>query len=154
MRKYGRWIVLAVAIFGCLYIWHFSLADGERSALTSGRALELINGALARLGSEFQFSHHTVRKIGHFVGYFLLGALVAFTLWMFEFTHYPLIAVPLCMTVAVVDEGIQYFSPGRVAAFTDVLLDSAGAVCGILAFFATVMALIAIFGRNTKKIRK
>ena len=154
MRKYGRWIVLAAAILGCLYIWHFSLADGERSALTSGRALELINGALARLGSEFQFSHHTVRKIGHFVGYFLLGGFVAFTLWMFSFTHYTVISLPLCFLAATADECIQIFTPGRVASVTDVLLDTCGAACGIALFSCTVLLFSALFRRLRKKAKK
>ncbi|MBE6702855.1 MAG: VanZ family protein [Ruminococcaceae bacterium] len=154
MRKIGRWVVLAAAILGCLYIWHFSMADGERSAITSGKALAFLNQILSDWGISFQFAHITVRKIGHFIGYFILGSWVSLTLWLFEFTHYRIISLPLCFLVACADESIQKFFPGRVASFRDVLLDSAGAACGILLFSCTVWALSALFAGRRKKIEK
>ena len=154
MRGFLRWLLPTVAICGCFYIWHFSLADGERSAITSGRALELINGVLARMGTELRFSHQTVRKIGHFVGYFLLGVLVALALWMFSLAHYAVLSLPLCVVAAIADECVQIFVPGRVAAVSDVMLDSLGAACGILLFSCTVSLVSALWRRRRKKVQK
>ena len=154
MHRAWRWIAVSAAVLACLYIWHFSLANGERSALTSGRALELINRAFAKTGADFRFSHHTVRKIGHFVGYFALGALVSRALWALRVKGYPILAISLCVAAAAVDEWIQLFSPGRVASLADILLDSAGAACGILLFSLPVWALSAVLKNKAKKVEK
>ena len=154
MRKNLRWLAPLLAVAGCIFIWQFSLADGESSAETSGRVLDWLNGRLSALGVDFRFSQLTVRKTGHFLGYFLLGGFLSFTLWVYEFRHYGVIALPAVLLIACVDECIQRFSPGRDPSLGDVLLDTAGGACGILLFFATVSALFALFEKRRKKLEK
>ena len=154
MHRVWRSLTVVVAVLACFYIWHFSLADGERSAITSGKAMEWINGVLARLGVDYQFNHQTVRKIGHFVGYLILGFLSALAVWGVKIDGYPVVALSLCLAVAAVDEGLQLFSPGRVASVADVLLDGAGAACGILLFSIPVSALSILFKNKVKKVEK
>ncbi len=154
MRRLFKWLMPLVAVGGCVFIWHFSLADGEASAATSGRVLVWLNERLAAMGADFRFTQLTVRKTGHFLGYFLLGGFTAFTLWLYECRRYGLIALPVVFLAACVDEFIQRFSPGRVASFLDILLDTAGGACGILLFFATVSALSAAFEGHRKKVEK
>jgi VanZ family protein len=151
MRKILKWLTPLLAVGGCIFIWHFSLADGERSAATSGEVLKWLNDRLASWGADFRFSQHTVRKTGHFLGYFLLGGFLSFTLWLHEFRHYGLIAFPAVFLAACVDEFIQRFSPGRVSSFGDVLLDTAGGACGILLFAAAVSALFSLLNKRRKK---
>jgi VanZ family protein len=46
----------------------------------------------------------------------------------------------VCLATAVIDEFIQYFSPGRSAEVRDVLLDFSGAFLGVL----MVMLIISL----------
>ena len=146
-----KWLAPLLAVAGCVFIWQFSLADGESSAETSGRVLVWLNGRLAALGSDFRFSQLTVRKTGHFLGYFLLGGFLAFTLWLHKFRRCVPIALLAVFGVACVDEFIQRFSPGRGPSFRDVLLDTAGGACGALLFCAAVAVFYSLFKKSRKK---
>lgn len=69
-------------------------------------------------------------KVGHGIGYFLLGlavlsALPAASRWS------PGIALLLCSLYAVTDEFHQLFVPGRSASTRDILIDSLAALCGV-----------------------
>lgn len=93
---------------------------------------------------------HILRKCTHFATYALLGGLVCLS--SLGFFASP--AAHFCRSLflsalyAASDEIHQSFVPGRGPALTDVLLDSAGALCGIL-FILLVAALI--LKKQTKK---
>ena len=93
---------------------------------------------------------HILRKCTHFATYALLGGLVCLS--SLGFFASP--AAHLCRSLflsalyAASDEIHQSFVPGRGPALTDVLLDSAGALCGIL-FILLVAALL--LKKQTKK---
>ena len=74
-----------------------------------------------------------VRKMAHFAEFGVLGFLWAL-LGLFQW--YPAMWL-YGLGVALVDEGIQYFVPGRAAAVTDVTIDYCGFFCG----FALVMVV-------------
>ena len=54
------------------------------------------------------------------------------------------------MFYAITDEFHQYFIPGRSAEIRDVLIDSSGALTGIL-FVIIVLAIIKIIKKKIKK---
>ena len=91
---------------------------------------------------------HVVRKIAHFSEYAILGALVANLLhttaepgkWRQLAPRYVAVAWILATAYAVTDEIHQIFVPGRSCMFTDVLIDSAGVLVGVL-LFAGALAL-------------
>src|SRR5262249_31355359 len=73
--------------------------------------------------------HMTIRKLGHFSEYLVLGLLVGRGLrgdapWRPSHAVY---AVVIAGLYAVTDEFHQRFVPGRVAAVGDVVIDTAGA---------------------------
>lgn len=81
--------------------------------------------------SRFEFFHHILRKCGHFFGYGILGYL-----WFRAFTKSleasrltcAAFAIGCTFVVASLDEWHQSFSSARTAQFSDVLLDTAGAL--------------------------
>ena len=55
---------------------------------------------------------------------------------------------------ATVDELLQFASPGRAPAFTDVLLDTAGGVCGWLTFVLLLQLIAWVARHKRKKLEK
>jgi VanZ family protein len=93
--------------------------------------------------------HHAIRKTGHFMGYglFSLACFRAFRMIQRKparrlsdrLTAHGL-AVAATFLVASADEFHQTFIPNRTGCFSDVLLDTSGAVAlGLLLFLTTVV---------------
>ena len=135
MRKYVKWGLLLLTLVWCLVIFGFSLSAGEDSASTSDAVVALCNRFLAGLGASLRLTAHFVRKAAHFTEYLILGVLALATLRAWRAPHSLPLALALPFAVALVDETIQFFVPGRNAAFPDVLLDSAGGAFGVLLLF-------------------
>ena len=77
-----------------------------------------------------------VRKLAHFSSYFLLGlGLFAGLKRFFLNKVYAFIFIwPITISLAVFDEYHQYLTGDRTPSVHDVVLDSIGALCGILLF--------------------
>lgn len=89
----------------------------------------------------FRVWHHYIRKTGHFVGYFILSALL-FRAWKATLRlpsswamRWAAIAFFMTALVAGLDEWHQTFLPSRTGAFRDVVLDSTGALTAQLLIF-------------------
>jgi VanZ family protein len=116
-----------------IWIGVIALESGFGSSANTGsmlyKAVAWIFGSvnLAR----FESFHHVLRKCGHFFGYGILGYL-----WLRAFTGSleasrltcAAFAIGCTFAVASVDEWHQSFSSARTGQFTDVLLDTSGAV--------------------------
>lgn len=79
-------------------------------------------------------SSHYVRKLAHFTIYALLGSLIFLACCKRRLSSGKCLvwAMVLCILYAITDEWHQYDVPGRGAQLSDVLLDSLGAIIGIL----------------------
>lgn len=73
-----------------------------------------------------------VRKLAHFIEYFILGLLVFNMIRCYDKKIY--IAIIICILYAVSDEIHQLFVVGRSCKIMDMLIDSMGSVSGILLF--------------------
>lgn len=143
----GR-MVFTAALIACIwFIFSNSMAVADVSSSESGRVLVLLQGILRRLGHPGlanRLTMHIVRKMAHFCEYTLEGFLLM--LCMRVYSRHPLkhITVPMLggVLTALTDETIQLFSPGRSSQVTDVWLDSAGVLAGILA----ALVLLALCG--------
>jgi len=97
-------------------------------------------------------AHHLIRKCGHFVEYFIFSLLV---LRAFRAGHkgtrlgWVLGAIGVAAAYAGLDEFHQSFVPGRTAAFTDVLLDTAGSIAA-----QVVAALVVLLGDLREKRKR
>lgn len=151
----GR-VVFTLALIGCIaFIFSNSMAVAEVSSVSSGRVLQLLQAVLRRLGHTAlaqRLTMHIVRKMAHFCEYTLEGFLLM--LCMRVYSRRPLrhITVPMLAGVltALTDETIQLFSEGRSSQVTDVWLDSAGVLAGILAALL-LMGLWRLLFHHRKK---
>ncbi len=85
--------------------------------------------------------HHYIRKTGHFTGYGIIGLTWLRAWWMtaprWGFWRCSLMAVLGTVLIASSDEFHQTFLPNRTGLFSDVVLDTCGAVVlQLLAFLA------------------
>ena len=154
MQKYGKWVSLGACLLWCAVIFRFSLSSGSDSAVTSGRVLAFCNGVLEALHLPLRFTAVAVRKLAHFTEFFVLGVLLMQTLTLHGFGHAELLAEPVALLVAAVDETIQAFVPGRAPSVLDVLLDLSGALCGSLSFLALCLLLLYIKKKRLQKSKK
>jgi VanZ family protein len=80
--------------------------------------------------------HHVIRKCGHLTEYFILSLLILRGIRAGRpETHlaWALAAIGAVACYAALDEFHQSFVPGRTAAVSDVLLDTAGGISGQIA---------------------
>ena len=152
----GR-VVFTLALIGCIaFIFSNSMAVADVSSVSSGRVLQLLQAVLRRLGMPGlaqRLTMHLVRKLAHFCEYLLEGFLLM--LCMRVYSRHPLrhITVPMLAGVltALTDETIQLFSEGRSSQVTDVWLDSAGVLAGILIALVFMVLCRMLFYRCNKE---
>ncbi len=130
---------LAVAAWAAVIFWFSSQAAQESDGLSIGvtqALVDILANVFPDVGDmNLGVANHTVRKLGHFGVYLILGFLVCNGVWAASRKNSArgfLKAWALCIVYAGLDELHQYFVPGRGAQFSDVLLDSLGALIGIV----------------------
>ena len=138
MRKHGKWIPVVLTVLWCLVLWQFSLAPGKVSSGTSGRVVDFCNEILKDMGIEAKITGKVARKAAHFSEFFLLGVLASLSFLAHGFRHWYWLCGLVIVPVAAIDECIQLFVPERGPHILDVLLDTAGGVCGTLALFIII----------------
>ena len=156
MQKTSPWLIAARVIFtfaliACIvFIFSNSMQIGDVSETASGRVLLLMKKVFTRLGMPGVANHltdHIVRKLAHFCEYTLEGFLLM--LCMRVYSRHPLrhITVPMLggVLTALTDETIQLFSEGRSGQVTDVWLDSAGVLAGILVAIVLLLACEGLY---------
>ena len=142
----GR-VIFTLALIGCIaFIFSNSMKIASVSTVSSSRVLTLLQAALRRLGHPAlaqRLTDHIVRKLAHFCEYMLEGFLLMLCMRVYTRQYIWHISVPMLggVLTALTDETIQIFSPGRSSQVTDVWLDSAGVLAGIL----TALVLMALF---------
>ncbi|MEC1179220.1 VanZ family protein [Metasolibacillus meyeri] len=85
----------------------------------------------------FYFVEFLIRKATHFIGFGIVGVILYLFYRKLAWRFPALLAVATVFLVASLDELRQAFSPGRTGVFSDVLLDSLGAL-----FFILIAAII------------
>lgn len=95
---------------------------------------------------------HIVRKSAHFTEYALLGAAIAFhfAVWKKSISYTMWLPILLAGLYAATDEYHQTFVPGRSGQVSDVLLDTAGAVAGVMIFRIIYLLIL----RHRQKVEK
>lgn len=129
-----------------IIIFLFSCKVGDESSKQSGRILQAIVKIVESISSSAMseailgFLHLFIRKVAHFTEYAALGASAMYAIH-YRFTKPKfamLISLLISALYAATDEIHQYFVPGRYGTWSDVLIDSCGALAGIMIFFFVV----------------
>ncbi|WP_026669054.1 VanZ family protein [Butyrivibrio sp. AE3006] len=86
---------------------------------------------IRQMSEEYQ---HYIRKAAHFTEYLILAITVAFPLYVYGLRGIPLVIVAgmICAGYACLDEYHQSFIDGRSPSKKDVVIDSCGALVGII----------------------
>lgn len=160
IRIYPARVVFAVLTIACMVtIFLFSGDNADASSHKSSKitkaAVETLVKDYDEMSPEKQQSvldkaEHIVRKLAHFSIYTLLGFLASFTVGRRRlFSRKSLGVIVFCFLYACSDEIHQLFVPGRSGMFTDVLIDTGGAVTGMLVSML-LMFLIEKFHKITE----
>jgi VanZ family protein len=149
--KYYSWLP---AVLIMLIIFYFSSkpADlSDQSSLTITHTMVNIYETISnnqlpevkRIETVYSLDH-IVRKTAHFIEYAMLAAAFAFhfTLWTKRKRYRWFLPVLLAGIYAATDEYHQTFVEGRSGQLSDVLLDTAGAITGVV-IFVLLMSLIS-----------
>ena len=146
----GR-VLFTLALIGCIvFIFSNSMKIASVSTVSSSRVLTLLQAALRRLGHPAlaqRLTDHIVRKLAHFCEYMLEGFLLMLCMRVYTRQYIWHISVPMLggVLTALTDETIQIFSPGRSSQVTDVWLDSAGVLAGILVAIVLLLACEGLY---------
>lgn len=134
-------LILFLALFlWILFIFGHSLQPAAASTQESDGVRQLLSLLL-----RCELSSNFVRKLAHFVEFWVLGALAAcfFAGWASRLPQTLFYSAVLSMTTALCDETIQLFVAGRDGRIADVWLDFAGAFTGA----AVMLALLYLVRR-------
>ena len=162
-----RFIVLVVTctalVLWMFFIFSMSAQSGSESVGVSGRVISVICDALipsfddiselakAELISALSLP---IRKLAHFSEYFILGVISSILFMQLKKEvslkiNTSLIAFVFGVLYAITDELHQRFVPGRACAFTDVIIESLGVLCGCICCYLIYMAVT----KNRQKIK-
>ena len=166
MKKvhYDRLLSALAVLLWMAVIYIFSAQTGAVSGDTSGRIVKLVvgffypnfNSLSPDLQTEIMTAWHTViRKGAHFSEYAVLAVLSANAIRTYNLSKLWRVVITLAISFlyAASDEIHQLFVANRAGSFTDVLIDTSGAVFG-LAIFVLARFLIAKKRENIKKGEK
>ena len=136
--------VLVVICMGIIFL--LSAQNGEESSDLSGSfVMALLNG----LG--IVIDEGILRSIAHCLEFMGLSVLIfnaVYITWFLKLT--PIIAFFSTVLYAITDEIHQIFVPGRAFQISDILVDSTGALIGVIASFIILKTILFIKKRGNK----
>lgn len=130
----NRLVLTVITICCILFIFHNSMFPGPQSSNQSQYVMTLLNHILGTFGLPVTLSEHFVRKLAHFIEYFVLGILMTATIKSYGRPVIESVFTVLffLLLIPVADELIQFFTPQRGSSVLDVLLDFSGGITGML----------------------
>ncbi|MGN0279133.1 MAG: VanZ family protein [Lachnospiraceae bacterium] len=152
-----------LALFWMCIIFAFSAQEKEESSeVSEAISYRMVNstGILFHLHlDEEQIREiagaieNTVRKAAHMTEYGILSILFYIWLgkWQFGVRKRGILSIVLSALYACSDEFHQLFVPGRAGMVRDVLIDSAGAILGILVFLGVKKCISFLWNRHRFK---
>ena len=127
-KKIRLWAILV--ILNILFIWGNSLLPGSVSGAISAFVKDLVYKLLPGLSGAGEGGHGLLRKLAHFTEFACLGAFLTRLLLLLNKPR--LLALVGAFLVACCDETIQRFILDRGPSFKDVMIDTSGALVGMI----------------------
>lgn len=109
--------------------------------------MNFVNGFLSDIGIGYSFSHHAIRKLAHLTEFALLGFWLMLSLWVYTRRLIAFISWPMLigLVIAVADEFLQSFIPARSSQVSDIIIDFAGVVVGMMCGLAIELLAAALY---------
>ena len=158
-----RIIFIILIIINCVTIFCFSHQVADDSNNQSSRVVEMISNIIPIIRNmqepdktilKEEILTPIVRKTAHFSIYAMLGLLTMnFVLTIENKKMYKniMMALLFCFIYAITDEFHQRFIPGRSGEIRDVLIDTSGALVGILITIAITTIIRKIRDKNNSE---
>ena len=155
-----RIIFSILIILNCLTIFYFSNQIADNSSKQSSTIVEIISNIIPCIKNmeeeqktilKEEILTPIVRKSAYFSIYAMLGLLTTnfmLTIENKKMSKRAIFALIFCMLYAITDEFHQKFIPGRSAELRDVLIDTSGAMLGILLTIAVTLLTRKIKNRK------
>ncbi len=163
LRKLLLVICLIATVLWTSFIYSNSLKTGIESDVQSSSVTDFVNQAAGIFGIEEEIPPSTVRDMAHFAEFLILSCLLFADMTLFCYQKLmPKVAyiffsagiiLLLCFVLACIDELLQKFSAGRACQFSDIMLDTAGALFGVLGF-GVALIIIRIIKRRRTNIKE
>ena len=117
-----------------LFIWGNSALPANLSSAVSDWVRDVLQLLFSGEGSASPGGTGLLRKVAHFLEFAALGFCLCWRFGMTAFRGLRLVCYPLItgVMVACIDEGIQFFVPGRSCSWMDVGIDTAGVLTGLV----------------------
>lgn len=131
MKQNRKALATALLCANLLFIWGNSLLPASVSGAISQWVGSLLGSLLESLGGEELQGDGPLRKLAHFLEFTSLGLLLGWRWSISRENKWILPAFLSGASVAIVDELLQKFSPGRAPRILDVGIDTAGVILGI-----------------------
>ncbi len=140
-------VISWISVVACMVaIFCLSAQTSNDSAELSG---SFIRAIFQLIGIELkQEGIRTVAHMLEFMGLALLVFNATYATWEKKIT--PLIAFTGTVLYAITDEIHQIFVPGRAFQISDILVDSTGALIGVIASFIILIFILYIMKRGNK----
>lgn len=137
LKLFTKIIVTILFITNLVFIYSNSLLVAEASSELSGGVREFLQNILNSLKLPISLSSHLVRKLAHFSEFATLGALSLALILVYALNFQKLAKWSLVfgLFVAITDESLQLFTPGRAFQVGDILIDVLGFSFGFLVFY-------------------
>ena len=165
MKKYIFAAISTIAVvLWIAFILSNSSQTGAESGSLSKSVCDAINNFFDNVGLNITLSERFLRKAAHFCEYMVLAVLgcadiLSFSaffegmkqkrkfLWLY-------VVLPVSAAVALFDEfGVQMMTEGRGPSFRDVLIDTSGAVLGVLAVISVLWLHYKLVGVRKRDVR-
>lgn len=137
-------IIFQISVFWVLVIFTNSLLPGDLSSSQSGFVTNLVAGFFSIFGVTFEGEvlSSVIRSLAHFTEFMILGILWMTYIQGFHKDKGFLLVWVSGLGIALIDEIIQIFVPGRAFQVIDLMVDGAGVIVG------TVLVLSLTFMRK------
>lgn len=126
-----RKTLLIIGVIINLFIWINSLMPASISSEQSGIIVNILYPPFKNIIEVNMFTK-IIRKLAHFTEYMLLGIIFGLYYFNINKKNYYIITIIHGLLVAIIDETIQLFIPGRAGLITDVLIDITGVIVGVI----------------------
>ncbi len=157
----SRLVFSVLTIFCMIIIFRFSMENSDKSSETSGKitntAVHAVIDNYDELPQKRQMSimnkaEIIIRKSAHFSLYAMLGFMMSMAVGQRKlFSSASFGVIIFCFLYAFSDEIHQSFIPGRSCEFRDMMIDTSGALTGMLISMAAMLAVKTFFNKIKEK---
>lgn len=129
---YSEIINIVLLVLWMVFIFAMSSFDAPQSDGQSGLIVNIVNNVIHT--SNIDLLTTIIRKLAHLTEYFILGLLMINCLKDYKINKIYILSVVFSFIYAITDELHQTFISGRSGEIRDVVIDTIGALIGILIY--------------------